>query len=443
MIKIACICLTIVAAMPLFSQVEPSATGGGFSLDDSRMMTPPPVSNGAYPATVGAETRSNYVTGGLVVTGAYNDNVLVGGTQKVGDSSYSIVPMISFDRRTSHQSVSMSYNSGFTLYQNTTSLNGITQGGTAGYRFHLSPYAVLSVSDTFTQNHNLFNQPNPFSGSGLSASGPSPTSVYVYPFQNQLGNSINGALEYQYGRNAMVGGGGTYSILRFSNLSSTPGVANSNANGGSAFWSRRLTPGQYAGVIYQYSNITTQPIQTSTITNTVFGFYTRYLTRTVSISVLGGPQHFHSSESVPSVVSGSWTPAIQGSVSYQKARTNLAADYSHIVSGAGGLVGAYHSNIADLQARRQITSKWSVGANVSYALFKNVTPEISSFSSGGHTIAGVASVQRNFHERFRMEVGYGRFHQSYGQTPPGTQVFPDCNREYASVTYGFYRPIGR
>ena len=161
MLKIACFCFAM-AAVPLWSQVEPSATGGGFTLDDTRMMTPPPVSGGAYPKNVGAESRSNFVGGGLVVTGAYNDNIMVDPTQKIADVNYSIVPTISIDRMTPREALALSYSSGFTLYQKTTQLNGVTQNGTADYRFHLTKYAVVNVRDTFSQNFNLFNQANPF-----------------------------------------------------------------------------------------------------------------------------------------------------------------------------------------------------------------------------------------------------------------------------------------
>ena len=42
---------------PLWSQVEPSASGWWVqSLDDSRMMTPPPVSRDAYPVVVGLKS---------------------------------------------------------------------------------------------------------------------------------------------------------------------------------------------------------------------------------------------------------------------------------------------------------------------------------------------------------------------------------------------------
>ena len=60
------------------------------------------------------------------------------------------------------------YSAGFNLYQHTSELNGVSQNGSADYRFHISPYAVIVLSDSFQQNSNLYNQTNPFVGGGVS-----------------------------------------------------------------------------------------------------------------------------------------------------------------------------------------------------------------------------------------------------------------------------------
>jgi hypothetical protein len=444
MLKIACFCFSIAVATPLLAQVQPSASGGPTNLDDSRMMTPPPVSGGAYPGTVGSEERSNFIRAGLVVTGSYNDNILPGsGTQKVGDAIYSIVPTISLDRRAPRESLELTYGSGFTLYQKTTQLNGVTQNGSAEFRLNLSRYAVVEVRDSFNQNNNLYNQANPFGSTGISAGSPSASSVYVYPYENMLGNTFSGGVEYQYGRNAMIGAGGNYSLLHYSATSNEPSLSDSNTGGGSAFWSRRVSRGQYLGLIYEYSRISTNPVQTTTDTNTISVFYTRYLSSTISLSVLGGPQHYDSVDPSTSTSAAAWTPAVRGSVGYQTTRTSFAVDYSRVVSGAGGLIGAYHSNTAGIEARRKLSPSWSIGASGGYALFKNVTPTISAINPGGHTIFGTAHVERSFHDRFNVEVGYSHFHQTYDNFGTLAQLFPDSNREYASVNYQFSRPLGR
>lgn len=431
----------VMVATPMLSQVEPSATGGPTTLDDTRMMSPPPISGGVYPATVGAESRSNLISGGIVVTGAYNDNILADLPQKVSDSNYSIVPTISIDRQTPRQSELLTYSSGFTLYQKTSNLNGITQNGSGEYQLHLSRYAVLSVRDSFQQNNNLFNQANPFILSGSSIG--TANSVYIFPFQNLIQNSLDAGIEYQYGKNAMIGAGGTYGLLRYANVSSDPGLDNANVGEASAFINRRVSRGQYLGLIYEFSRINTEPVQTTTDTNTVFGYYTKYFTNTVSVSVMGGPQHYSSQDPTSGASSEAWTPAVQGSAGYQTARTNITANYSRSVSGAQGLIGAYLSDTAGLSARRQIAHTWGIGINGIYGLFKNVTPSIASSNPGGHTETGTASLQHRFTERLRAEVGYSRLHQSYANLGATAQLYPDSNREYASLTYQFSKPIGR
>ena len=153
MLKIACFLLVIVASAPAWSQVEPAATGSGTGLDDLHMMTPPPVSHDAYPVVVGVESRTNFFDAGLVFTGSYVDNLMEGETP-VSDEVYYFLPSITIDRRTPRHGESLRYSPGFTLYQHTSQLNGISQDASGDYRFHLTPYTVIQFSDRFGQNYN-------------------------------------------------------------------------------------------------------------------------------------------------------------------------------------------------------------------------------------------------------------------------------------------------
>src|SRR5262249_4380119 len=139
MLKIVSFSLLITAALPLFSQVEPSATGGSYDSDSEHMTTPPPVSRRGYPATTGAQERSNYIAGGLVVTAAGTDNLMIlGNTQKSPDATYSFLPTITLERKTPKNEESLNYSTGFTLYQIYSELNSVTQSATGSYRFHFS-----------------------------------------------------------------------------------------------------------------------------------------------------------------------------------------------------------------------------------------------------------------------------------------------------------------
>lgn len=443
MFKIACICLAFVAATPLWSQVQPSASGSSYELDDEHMMTPPPVSRQGYPATTGAEERSNFLSGGLVFTAAYVDNVMVfSDTGPVSDEIYSFVPTVSLNRKTSRNDESLNYSSGFTLYQHTSELNAITQSGSADYRFHISRYASLGMSDTFQQNNNQYNQGNPFGTGGVSGAPGSSSTALVEPFANQLQNSSNAGLEYQYAKNAMIGASGSYSFLQYSQISNIPGLSNENSAAGSAFFSRRFGR-SYAGLTYQFSKFITHPFGSYTVSNTVYGFYTHYFNPNFSISLLGGPEHYTSwSESEPK--STAWTPAVQGSVGWQTVHANLAASYAHVVTGAGGLIGTFHSDVGNLSGHMALSRTWSVGVDGAYMLYKNLssTPAQPGYFPGGHTISGGANLQHKFAESLSMVVGYQRLHQSYPDITVSSSL-NDSDRGYISIMYGFNRPLGR
>lgn len=437
--KIACLGIFIVAASPLWSQVQPSGSGGSAGLGDSRMMTPAPVGGNAYPSGVGSQERSNYIAGGVVFTGAYVDN-LVGstGTSTTSDETYAFLPTISYDRKTPRQGESLSYSAGFTIYQHGTEPNSVAQSASGSYQFRITKYAVLVLGDSFQQNNNVYNQGNPFTGGATPGSPGQPN--LISPFQNQLSNTSSGGIHYQYARNAMIGGSGSYSLQQFSESAS--GLNNEGTAGASGFFSRRIAGSHYVGVRYQFSKFVTHPIDTYTLTHILFGFYTHYFTPSFSFSVLGGPEHYITwGSGAPS--QSAWTPAVQGSFGWQTPLTNVTASYSHIVSGAGGLIGTYRSDLIGLSGRRALSRTWDIGANVNYSLYDNVnTSAATVYGTGGNGIFGGVYVDHRFTERFNGQFGYSHFHQDYADIPSASNS-PDSNRVYVSIMYGFNRPLGR
>ena len=440
MLKIVCYCAVLASATSLWSQVEPSATGSlGFALDDTRMMTPPPVSRDAYPVVVGVESHANYFGAGLIFSAAYADNLIgVESTKPVSDETYSFLPTVSIDRRGPRQGESLNYSAGFNLYQNTSQLNGVSQNGSADYRFHISPYAVVVVSDTFWQNSNLYNQTNPFVAGGVSTGS---NSLTIAPFANQISNFSSAGINYQYGKNAMIGGSGSYSFTHFSSGSQNLNLNDEDSSGAVGFYSRRLAPSQYVGVTYQLEKSVTHPVDTYTLTHTVFGFYTHYFTKSISFSILAGPENYASWS--PTVAKqGHWVPAIQGSVGWQTLRTNLTASFTHTVSGAPGLIGAFHANMASLNGRLMFSRMWSIGASADYSLLKSVEATPSAFAAGGHTITGGVDLEHVISERLSAAAGYQHLHETYAEIP-AILAYPDSNRVYFSLNYGFHRPLGR
>lgn len=434
-----CLSLGLLVAMPVWSQVEPTATGPSPSSEEA-MQTPPSVSGEIYPTMTASEMRSNELRAGLSLVTAYDDNVLeTGSTAPVADITYSIMPTIAFDRMTSRLHQTFAYSPSFTLYQRTSARNEADQNASANLLYRLSPHAAVTLRDSFQKSTNVFNQPY----GGVSGSTQSATVSIVAPFAEQLRNMASGELSYQFDRNGMIGAGGTSAILNFPNPAQTSGLSNSDSRGASAFYNLRLSSTQYIGVTYRYSRMTASAgnIESETQTHSIYSFYELQLKRTFSLSVSGGPQYSLVAQP-PLPASSSWTPSLTASMSWQRSRTNLAASYSRTVSGGEDLLGEFHSNSANANARWRLTRSWTLGCTASYAITKSVSPLSFVSGPGGHTVSGTALAQHPIGERFAAEIGYARLHQSYSGIAVISQ-YPDSDREYISISYQFRRPLGR
>jgi hypothetical protein len=447
MFKFVCLFLAVSAVGPLWSQVEPSASGGGYDLGSEHMMTPPPVSRQGYPTTTISQEKSNFLAGGMVITAAATSNLmLLGNNEKSPDQTYAFLPTISLDRRTPKDEEVLNYSAGYTLYHTYSQLDGLTQSGAGSFRYHLTPYTTVAISDSYYQNSNTYNQQNPFNGGGVSgapgSSNPGTSDVAaIQPYASSLTNSSNAALSYQYAKNSMIGASGSYSFIQFSKEYYITDLNDQNTTSGNVFYSRRIGR-SYAGATYQFSKFITHPYGSYTLTNTIFGFYTHYFTPTVSISLLGGPERYTSwTEATPK--SSAWTPAVQASVGWQVVRANLAASYAHLVSGSGGLIGTFHTDTGSLGATMIFSKLWSTGANVSFSHFANVNPAtvVSGYYSGGNSVIAGVDVGRRITESLSMEGGFQTLYQSY----PGVTTSSAQNsiRGYVSVMYHFNKPLGR
>ena len=211
--------LLLVLSIPMsaLSQVEPSATGGsGGTSDDTEMMTPPPVSGMPYAAGAGADTRSNFLSASLGVNAGYNDNVLPGSNARpVGDESYWILPAIAFNKSTGRQTVSLGYSPSFTFYQHSTGLNSVNQTASLTFQDRLSPHLSFSVQDYFLRSNDVFSGSYPFSSGNLTGTTQAPVPALIVPYVEQMSDTANGSVDYQIGRDSMIGGGAPTRLSAF------------------------------------------------------------------------------------------------------------------------------------------------------------------------------------------------------------------------------------
>ena len=143
--------------------------------------------------------------------------------------------------------------------------------------------------------------------------------MLIAPLQNQLQNSSNAGINYQYGKNAMIGGSGTLLLFALFECFKFSGTERCRVRLALVI----LQPKNRSISVYwrhlSVRKFVTHPIDTYTLTNTVFGFYTHYFTKSFSFSILAGPEQY--TPGVPRFQEqGHWTPAVQGSFGWQTLR---------------------------------------------------------------------------------------------------------------------------
>jgi len=136
-----------------------------------------------------------------------------------------------------------------------------------------------------------------------------------------------------------------------------------------------------------------------------------------------------------------WSPAGGASMSWQGKLTSFAASYSRFVNSGGGLVGAVNYSSANGTFRRQFTRTLSMSVGGSYAN-NDVLDPLPGFNTGGQTVSGNASVQRQIGEHFSLQAQYTRLHQAYNDIE-AISIAPNRNRVAVLISYQFSRPLGR
>lgn len=442
MLTRAFVSLALLAALPAWSQVMPSATGGT-PADESQMQTPPSVSGEPFPTGTGSETRSNYLDAGLSLDTSYYDNQLPGeGDHPISDMGYSVNTRVGLDKATYRLHQRWIYDPYFTFYQHTSDLNLVDQNASLILLYRLSQHLSISGRDGFMKGSNLFNQPS--LGESVSGSIPSSPAGVFAPYEDRISNQANAQLSYQFSTNSMIGGGGSIGLDEYPNQPQSSGLANSSMRGGSVFYNRLLPSGQYTGVTYQYfRNVSSlSNSQSETNVDTFNFFYTIYaLHNTLTLNATGGPQRFEVTWS-PLPPFTSWTTALGGSIAWQRDRTNLTASYSRSVAGGGGLLGAFSTTTAGGSAHWQLARTWNLQSMANYSILKQASQFSLSPYKGGHTVSGTVQIAHPLGERFNVSLQYQRLHESYGYISIISSD-PDSDRGTISISYQLERPLGR
>jgi hypothetical protein len=246
------------------------------------------------------------------------------------------------------------------------------------------------------------------------------------------------------GLNYMVGASGLSEVLHYPDPALVLGLFDATSLAGTGFFSRRISMTQYFGAAFQYSDTWAYPFggTSETEIQTVTGFYTLYWKSKLSLSLAGGPQHYHTNRVIGRSAATAWGPSVTASAGWQGTRTNFAANYSQTVTGGGGLLGAYHSKNAGAEMRWRISGVWTTSAYAAYSINRSISQILSLVSQNGHSISGSAALERSMGEHLSLRFEYERLHQSYDNIP-AIASNPDSDRGSVSIRWQFSRPLSR
>ena len=410
----------------------------------SPMLRPPPVSVESYRVETGMEQRSNYIRGSIVAGVGYIDNLYPGSGQgqlgQLGETVISLQPTIAFDTESARAHTSAVYSPTFLFYEPTSALNEADQNGLFGFQYRFNPRLSLDLNDRLLKSSTGFGQ---IGNGGISGSAQTTTPGIVVPYGERFTNDATGGLSYQFSPHGMIGTSGNVGYLNYPNTAQVPDLYKSDSRGGGGFYSYRLSESQYLGAMYEYEQVFAYPTgqQYETQTHTIDGFYTIYLTKSVSLSVAGGPQEYIGSHA-PLPTTRAWTPAVTASAGWQNDHTSFAANFSRTVTGGGGLLGAYYSRNASASGRWKVSRLWEAGLNVNYAINKDATPLFGLNSQGGHAFTTSLAVGRILSDHARAGLSYDRIQSRYDGIP-SINSNPTSDRVMLSFTWEFLRPVGR
>jgi hypothetical protein len=432
----------ILLSLPLWAQedssgAEPAATG--FGETDERMITPTPVGTEGYSQAFAAETpRTNYIRGNLRFGSAYDDNILPSSSQAVSDISYSVWPTISLNQSRSTVRWDLNYTPGFTFYQRNPAHNETDHNMNFEVEYRLSPYVTLTVTDAFQKTSNPLNLSTQNPDTSTSGVVQTPNITIVPPITDMISNYGNVEMTYQYAQNSMVGAKGTLSGLWYPNRNETPGLFDSTAEAGEAFYAHRLSGAHYIGVTYQFQSLVSRPSPIDTETHSALVFYTLTLQPRFSFSIFAGPEYSHTYGG--NVLVNRWSPAVGASFGWQGTHASLSTTYARRTSEGGGLRVAVLSSNLGASARWQFTRTLTAGLGANYSL--NNVLDSSLGDTGGHTVSGAFTLERTLGENVRMQLGYTRLRQRYSNFFVASDI-PDRNYVFFSLSYQFQRPLGR
>lgn len=399
----------------------------------------------------GTPPPGNILLLGFNAGSSYDDNIFGNNHNRFGDVDFLFGPSLSLHRDGRLLSLALSYQPYFRIYRRTSEPNAVDQtlGLDAAYQAtsRLSFRARGSAFYTtgiFQPDQNQGFLPNLGSPSSLN------NTIYT-PTLRQLTWSSRGDVTYQARAHDSVGLFVGDSQIHYEQEVSTAGyLQNMEEQQAGLLYEHRLSPHTTVGTNYLFEDIRFS-LNSRTLVHSVFLSYAQQVSRSLTLSVFGGPQYSRLHEVIifpigpfrfqAPIFQVGWNWALGGTLTKQLDKTVFQLTAQRQVSNGGGLIGAVVGSSVGVSVRRQLPGRWDAIWSGGYA--KNTSIASGSSATEFQSETAGLGLERSLTERLSFSVGYNFLRQRGTGLSPLFASF-DRNLWSAQLSYRFHQiPLGR
>jgi len=384
-----------------------------------------------------SESKANLLSGGLSLTGTFDDHALSSPRGGVGNAAMLLSPTISVQQSRSKTFLIFNYFAGFTLNDRLSPRYDVYHDFDSSLQFRLTEHATVRIHDSFLYGTSSFNR---FAEEGSSVTDPNilhqSNSSAVTPLTSRLSNSGGADFMYRLAENTTIGLSANFNNLHFLNNSASTQLLDMQAQSADAVYQKALSERHAIGLTYSYQLLTTfGAASEKTTTQSTLLFDSFSFSPNMTLALFVGPDRV--SSGVLGIYRARWHADGGLTFGWQGQRSSVRIGFIHHVTDGGGLTGAVRTYSLVCGARQKLGANWVANADVIYGYN---SPLETAFGPSFSSLIGTVGLQREFRQQVVVAAAYGRDHQSFGSQPS----FGVSNRsqEWVSISYRFQRPLG-
>jgi hypothetical protein len=412
----------------------------------------------AQPAAYGSEVQTplryaeeaasgNQVSLSMGASTFYDDNVLQSNKLRLSDEAASFESRLSLVRQSENLTLSSGYMPYFLLYRQVDQLDRLNHTANLNLTYRLSPHFNLGLHDTFSYQNGAFQS---LTGQQIMSGLASPTALnqMIVPYTiRTLLNSSGLNLTYLKSRRTSLTLAAGYTQQKFgSQVVAGQSLYNTRGVSGNLQYQYGITERTTLGFLLLHQDSTYRGGE-------AFGNNLRFqnesafvsvgsrLSRTVTVTIFGGPQYVRKIGQSAAAIAGQFQPCGGGSITKEVRSTALDLSVQRSVSSSGGLYTLVKSTTASFKVRRRLVGRWEVNWQGSAA--RADTSLFHSASGRTDAVTGLFGLDRPLSSGSVFRISYETSHQlSKGNLPISADS--DRNRVTAGIDFQLKAiPLGR